>query len=274
MLVAHVFDLDGLQRAVAQRLGQRPSGGVGVDVDLDDVVVLHQHQGIADAVEECAQQLGGALPLPRDDELRAVREDDVLVVDFVEVRLFLRLGGRRFGREGAVQALQHGGQDPDIALSARVHHAGLFQHGIHLHGLGKGFPRRFQRAGKEVFDIRHTALDKGGGGLCGPAGNGEHRPLRGLHYGFVRGVHAVAHGLGPFGGGAVRLALKALCHAAEQQRHDHAGVAPGAAQQRGGGLVGRLSHSGRGVLAQRLGRGGHGHGHIGPGVAVGHRKYI
>ncbi len=55
VLVAHVLDLHGLERAVAQRFGQRAARRVRVDVDLDDVVVLHEHERVAETLEKAAQ---------------------------------------------------------------------------------------------------------------------------------------------------------------------------------------------------------------------------
>lgn len=61
VLVAHVLDLHGLERAVAQRFGQRAARRVRVDVDFDDIVVLHEHERVAETLEKAAQQLRIAL---------------------------------------------------------------------------------------------------------------------------------------------------------------------------------------------------------------------
>ena len=85
----------------------------------------------------------------------------------VKIHLFLCLGGGGLGRELTAQALEHGGEDHHVALAAGVHYPGLFQHGIHLHRLGKGLFGGLQSPGQELLHIRRTALDQGGGGLGG-----------------------------------------------------------------------------------------------------------
>ena len=70
------------------------------------------------------------------------------------------------------------------------------------------------------------------------------------------------------------MALEDLAHAAEQQGQNDAGVAPGTPEQAGGRQLGGLVHGGGIGLAELVHRRLDGQGHIGAGVAVGHRKYV
>ena len=86
MLLAHVFDLNGQQRTEFQTLLERLVRLVGVNVYLDDIIILDNNQRIADFVQDRAQTGNIArLVLAGCDKLGAVGEGDVLVVDRSEV---------------------------------------------------------------------------------------------------------------------------------------------------------------------------------------------
>ena len=68
-LRAHVLDLGKLERAVLLRFAQRFAGNVGVDVDLEGLVVFADDERIADAVQKSAERLDAA-PALADDEDR------------------------------------------------------------------------------------------------------------------------------------------------------------------------------------------------------------
>ena len=97
---------------------------------------------------------------------------------------------------------------------------------------------------------------------------------KGSEYDKVSGLDAGAQRVGQQRAVGLLLALPGLGEAAEQQREDDAGVAPGTLKQSGGGDGGCLPHGGGSGLAQRLGSGGDGHGHIGARVTVRHGEYI
>ena len=56
-LGAHVLDLGQLQGAVLLGLGESLTGGVGVDVDLEGLVILADDETVADAVQELPEGL-------------------------------------------------------------------------------------------------------------------------------------------------------------------------------------------------------------------------
>ena len=113
-----------------------------------------------------------------------------------------------------------------------------------------------------------------GGSLGGQAGDGEDGALGRLHDGLVGGGHALVEGgsQGHAVGGVV--VLQGLGHAAEEQGEDDAGVATGAPQQGGGVGGGSLGHGGGGLFLGLSGGGANGQGHVGAGVAVGHREDV
>ena len=53
----HVFDLRQFQRAVLLAFVQGAAGNVGMDMDLEDLVVVADDQGVADALQVAAQGL-------------------------------------------------------------------------------------------------------------------------------------------------------------------------------------------------------------------------
>ena len=89
MLQTHVLNFYGDKGAVGQGLLQGRGGVVGVDVDLDDLVVIHQHQAVAQLLEEGPQFLRVPSGLPGDDEFCAVGEGNVLGVEVREIGLLL-----------------------------------------------------------------------------------------------------------------------------------------------------------------------------------------
>ena len=109
----------------------------------------------------------------------------------------------------------------------------------------------------------------------GHTGHGENGTLGGLHNSLVRSLDTGVHGVHQIGGRGFSLAGQALGKAAEQQRQDNARVAAGTPEQRAGCGLGDLSYGGLGVhqLYFPLGS-GNGHGHIGTGITIRHRKYI
>ena len=90
----------------------------------------------------------------------------------------------------------------------------------------------------------------------------------------IRGENTLLHGGGEGGCVSGLHPLEPLGKAAKEQREDDAGVAPGTLKQSGGGDGGCLPHGGGSGLAQCLGSGGDGHGHIGARVTVRHGEYI
>ncbi|MPN37466.1 hypothetical protein SDC9_184985 [bioreactor metagenome] len=110
VLLAHVFDLHGEQRAVGEGLLQHLAGVVGVDMNLDDFVVIHQYQAVPQSVQEAPQKLGVLFGVPRADKLGAVAEGDLLGGERGEIRLFLKGGGsvsQKLGHGQAPQLVEH-----------------------------------------------------------------------------------------------------------------------------------------------------------------------
>ena len=178
-----------------------------------------------------------------------------------------------FGDGLAAELRQHTLQDQQVALTACVHYAGLFQYRVHVRGLGQRIVAFFDGGGQHGLYVSTL-----GGGVHGPlggeTGDGQHCALGGLHNGLISGGYTFLHGGGEGGGVSGLHALQSFGKAPEQQGEDDAGVAPGTLKQSGGGDGGRLSHRGGSGLAQRLGSGGDGHGHIGARVTVRHGEYI
>ena len=243
-----------------------------MDVYLEGLVILADHQTVADAAQigaQTVQRLVGGLA---DDEHGVEGEGDVLVADGGEVRLVLG-GVLHLGHRLAPQGAEHALQNDKVALAAGIHHAGLLQDGVHLDGLRQRGVAGLDGLVQHVLGgvLLASRLQRA---LGSKTGDGKHRALGGLHHRAVGGGDALLHGGGQLC--AVRLGqpLEHLAHAPEQQGQDNAGVAAGAPQQSGGRDLGGLLQCGR-LHPPQLGHGGlDGQGHIGAGVAVGHRENV
>ena len=245
-----------------------------MDVYLEALVILADHQTVADAVQIGTQGLQRLLAHGLADDEHGVEGEGDLILQRGEVGLFLDLGlVLDLGDGLAPQAAQHAVQNDQIALAAGVYHAGLFQHGVHFHRLGQG---DFTGADGLLQHEFHGVVLLGGlgGTLGGQTGDGQHRALGRLHHRAVGGGHALLHGGGQRRTVGLGQALQGLGHAPEQQGQDDAGVAPGAPQQTPGGDLGGVVDGG-GLGLVQLGAGGlDGQVHIGAGVAVRHGENV
>ena len=248
---------------------------VGVDVGLDDLVVLHQHQAVAHAVQEGAQVIGVLVVVTGADELGAVAEGDLTGLEGGEVSLFLLDGSglAALGHGDAPQLVQHTLQDDNKAHAACVHHACLLQDGVHVGGLSQGL------LSLEDGGLQHVL--KGGvflGCTACPvachAGDGEDGALCGLHDCLVGGDDACVQTVGQVDAVYGILVLQGLGEAAEDEGEDDAGVAPGTPEH-GRGIHGNgLTHGGGVLLLELSGCGADGQAHVGAGVAVGHGEDV
>ena len=139
-LRTHVFDLRQLQRAVFLGFRQGCAGNVGMNVDLEGLVILTDDQTVADAAEVSPQGHEVDVLPGLAHHIHGVEgEGDLLLRHSVEVGLFLvRLRLLLiFGDGLAAELRQHTLQDQQVALAAGVHHAGLFQYRVHVRGLGQ-----------------------------------------------------------------------------------------------------------------------------------------
>ena len=277
VLLAHVFDLNGQQRTEFQTLLERLVRLVGVNVYLDDIIILDNNQRIADFVQDRAQTSNIAcLVLAGCDELGAVGEGDVLVVDRSEVCGGLgRLCRNSTFLVDAAQRVQHALEDGDKAEAAGVNHACLFKHRILMNGFLKcGVALLDDRCQNLLCSERRLGLTQLDRVLCRNARYGQDGALSGLHNRLVGGVYALAQCKRECAAvGLVGLA-QLFRHAAEQQRQDNTRVAARAAQQRGSGRVRRFGEGRLGELFHLSHCGTHRHGHIRAGIAVRYREYV
>ena len=273
MLFLHVFDLDFGKGPEGQSFLDDLAGVVGMDVDLDDLLVVHHHDAVADGFQIRPELQGGFFLFGAvDQKFGAVGKPDVFGLEFFKGgRLFARFPeGDSFPPEGSQEALQH----VAVTLPAGVNHVGLGQDRI----LGGSQSESLIRRGGRFFQKGENVVP-GVGGVQGRVGrharNREDGALGGFHHRAVGGFHAVFHGFGQKRGVGFGLSLEFFGHAAEEERQDHPGVAPRAAQERGGdqGRNVRKAFADR-TGGQLIGRGADGHGHIGTGIPVGDRENV
>ena len=173
-----------------------------------------------------------------------------------------------------VQGLIHGGEDVQEAAASGVHHTGLLELGQQVRGLLQCPVRRRQHRREERLQIglrvqlRHLL----GAVRRGPH-DGEDGALSGVHHRAVGALRPHREARGQVRRRGRGFPLQGPAHAPEKHREDHAGVAPGRPEHglgRFGGAVPQRHLRGEGDLKDPL----NGHGHIGAGVPVGHRKYV
>ena len=278
----HVLDLEAGQIAKPQRIADDLARVGGVDVAVDDLVILDDHHAVPVALEEGAQLLTAGPLVLVDEELGAVAILDVLDPHQVvgedpaagrAGRGLLALAGvLGLDDDAVLEHAEHTLEDGDKAGAARVDHPGLFEHRQLFGGAREGLLGR----GEDDLEHLDRILGGGGGGSLGAhAGDGQHGALSGLHHRFVRGGDPHLKRLGDVGGRGLLLAGKGLREAAEEQRGDDPAVAPRAPQHAGGGgLAGGLDGA---VVGQRREiplRRADGHAHVGAGVPVGHREDV
>ena len=156
MLGAHVLDLRKLQRAEILRLVEGVAGDVGVDMDLEGLVVLADNKAVAYAREILAQRLKVNIGVMlAHDEDRVEREGDILRVEHIESAALL------LGLDDLINALgsgdlpavggEHRADDVHIALTAGVDDSGLLEHGVLVHGLGQSVVTGLDGAVKAAF---------------------------------------------------------------------------------------------------------------------------
>ena len=139
-LRAHILDLRQLQCAVFLGFRQGRAGNVGMDMDLEGLVILADDQTVANAAEISPQGHEVDVLPGLAHHIHGVEgEGDLLLRHGVEVGLFLMLGRLLliFGDGLAAELCQHTLQDQQVALAACVYHAGLFQYRVHVRGLGQ-----------------------------------------------------------------------------------------------------------------------------------------
>ena len=157
MLLAHVLYLHLGQLAELYALLDRLAGVVGVNVHLDDVIVVDHYNAVADGLEERAQRCrvlcAGLLVY---DKLGAVRELDILL-SRARSRNSRRCGGLRFllgtYHPAAGDNLLHSAEDNQQTLAARVNYARLFQRREQLRSIRKALFAFFDEFRKEFGSV-------------------------------------------------------------------------------------------------------------------------
>ena len=142
LLGAHILDLGQLQCAILLGLGQRVPGNVGMDMDLEGLVVLADDQAVPNSVQEGPQrsQIHVRSAFAHNID-RVEGKGGILGVKIRKIRLFL--SGRlchvlRLRQFLAHQAGEHSPQDDQETFAAGVHHARFFQNGILVDGIRQG----------------------------------------------------------------------------------------------------------------------------------------
>ena len=273
----HVLDLEVGQVAVLDGLAQDLAGVGGMDVQVDDVIVLDADDAVAVGLCESAHLGSAGTLILVDEELGAVAVLDVLDLHQVigEDAAAGVLGGE-LGLVGSslaacddgltVEDLAHALEDDHDALAAGIHDAGLLQDGQQVGGVLQCFLTGGEHHVPQSGDFAGTA------GSCffgGHAGNGQDGALGGLHDSLVSALDALLQSLDEVVCTGFLLAFQRLGEAAEQQAGDDAGVAARTAQHGGSSGLGGLADGAAVVQSFQLTDGcAHGHAHVGAGVAV------
>ena len=249
-LLVHILDLEVGEVAVLDGLAQDLAGVGGVDMEVDDVIVLDADDAVAVGLGEGAHLCGACALVLVDEELGAVAVLDVLDLHQVvgEDALAGVLGGE-LGLVGdslaaghdvlTVEDLAHALEDDHDALAAGVHDAGLLQDGQQV---GSVLQSLLTGGHHDVPQLGHILFAAGSSFLGGDAGDGQDGAFGGLHDSLVSALDALLQCSHDVGGVSLLFALQSFGEAAEQQAGDDAGVAAGAAQHGGGGGLCGLAH--------------------------------
>ena len=279
----HILDLEVGEVAVLDGLAQDLAGVGGVDMEVDDVIVLDADDAVAVGLGEGAHLCGACTLVLVDEELGAVAVLDVLDLHQVvgEDALAGVFGGElglvgdslAAGHDGlAVEDLAHTLKDDHDALTAGVHDASLLQDGQQV---GSVLQSLLTGGHHDVPQLGHVLFAAGSSFLGSDAGDGQDGAFGGLHDSFVSALDALLQRSHDVGGVSLFLALQSFGEAAEQQAGDDAGVAAGAAQHGGGGGLCGLAHGAAVVHGLQLTDGcTDGHAHVGAGVAVGDGEHV
>ena len=226
MLIAHILHLDRLKGTVANRFGQHPAGVVGVDMHLDDALIVHKDHGIAQRLNGFFERLAGSVTdmLRRlgDNTLGAVGELDAGGVDFGEIGCAgMRLSGIRLRVGGSdvlpLERCQHTLEHGDESTAARVHDLCLLEHGEHFGGLLQHLLGGIDQPLEECLRV---ALIQLAFRLCRvgcSAHDGQDGALGGLSDRAVRLVCAGADCLCDILGVGFIQPLEGFCHSPEEQ---------------------------------------------------------
>ena len=278
MLSAHILDLCKLQRAVALGLGQSLAGDVGVDMDLEGLVVLADNKTVADAGEVGAQrrEIDVGLVLS-DDEHRVECIGDLLGAENIECAVLVcdssNLNGGLGSRDLAAQIGQHSPEDDYVALASGVDNSGFPEHGVEVDGIFKGFFAYSEGGLEHLLDVA-ALLCIFHRGCGGHARDGQYRTFGGLHDRLVGRVDAVLHSGGKFLCADGLHALEPAGNSAKEQGQDYAGVSARTAQQRTGDAVGHRINGVKLLFSELSCRRVQGKTHICARIAVGNGENI
>ena len=279
----HILDLEVGQVAVLDGLAQDLAGVGGVNVQVDDIVILNADHAVAVGLCKGAH-LGGAGTLVLiDEELGAVAVGNVLhlhqvvskhaLTGIFSGQLCLVGGSLTTGNNAlAVEHLAHALKDDHDALTACVYNTGFLQHGQQVGGIVQCLLAGSQHHVPQGGNIGGIA---GSSFLGSNAGNGQDSALGGLHHGLVGTLNALLQGSHDIGNVSLFFALQSLGEAAEQQAGDNAGVAARTAQHGRSSSLGSFAHGAAVVQSFQLTHGSaHGHAHVGAGVAIRHGENV
>ena len=253
---------------------------LGVDVEFDEIVVVHEHRAVPSPFDELMQSAGLAFALV----FRALFHDALGAVRIGDLRLRQsRSGGRlaaghgvllRCGDEIALEHLVHGVEDAQEAVAARVYHACLFQLGQLFRGLVQGGIGGGDNGHEQGLKILiRGELHQLSGTLGSRPHDGQDGALGGVHDRLISALDAGVHGLGKVRDGGGLLLLQGTGDTAEEDGEDDAGVAAGTAEHILCHATGASAQGHSGVELEVIDP-THGHGHIGTGIPIGHRKHV
>ena len=279
MLDAHILHLHGDQVAVPLGFVDDQAGMLRVNVELDQVVIVHEHGTVPSPFDELVQgaHLAFALVICAlfHDALGTVRIGDLRLRQSGSSRL--AVGDRvllRRRNKPAFEHFVHGIQNPQKAVAASVHYAGLLQLGqlfrrLVQSSVSSGDGSHEQRLKISLWVDLHQLRSTFG---CRPH-NRQDGAFGGVHDRLISALDASIHGAGKLSRPSALLLLQGTRYPTEKDGEDNAGIAAGAAQHilcRPAG-AGTQRHS---RIKPEVIDPAHGHGHIRTGIPIGHRKHV
>ena len=222
MLTAHILNLHGQQ--CAENLSQRQHDArfIGMDMELDDLLILCKNHAVAHFRKGFLQAFD---PLVRahfrilfHNTFRTVAENNIgFHIGKISALHSLGLGCSRIGNGRIIQGRPHSVQNRHKAASAGIHHIGALQHRKHFRRFFQSFRRHIQHIGHQPCRVVFIFA----GFLQRLFGRNPHNRQNGslcrVHHRSVSALHAAFEGIGQADRICFVAFIQRFCHALKKE---------------------------------------------------------
>ena len=278
MLILHILDLNGCKTTELDRLGKHRTGIVGVDMKLDDALIVNEHRAVTNTLYKLVKLARGILArvlfVLFNDTFRAIAELDIVGVELAEIRRCTALGNLGlFSNDGSalkrrVHTLKHANE----SVTARVNYSRLLENGKHLGSLRQCVCRTVFDHRKQLFNADPFVSGvRRLGSLSAHTHNCKYSSLCGLHYRAICLGSSSLEGFDDISRLCLTHVLERLCKASEEQRQYSARVSSCGTEHKRSYLLCTLTN--RKIVCSTAYR-AHRKTHIDTRISIGNRKHV